>query len=143
MNLPRITHILKEGNGSDVSLSRYRLILIAAAFALLQVGIAGYSVGVGNQTIQIPFVQRFADSQMYAADATLNDTINTYPSYAYRLLALLCQFIDFEIVYAFFHILSCFLLSSAILKASSVLWSSLKPGFICLIVSVNLVFMKC
>ena len=110
------------------------LILTAAAFALLQIVIAGYSVGVGNQTIQIPFVQRFADNQLYSQDVTLNDTIDQYPSYAYRLLALFCRLVNYKIVYAFLHLLSCFLLALAILQASLVLWRSLGPGLICLTV---------
>jgi len=130
MNQDKTTHFLSKLN--DFFSPHYVLILTAAAFALLQIGIAGYGIGVGNQTIQIPFVQLFTDGGLYAKDVTLNKTIDQYPSYFYRLLALLCGLVDYKIVYAFLHILSCFLLALAILHASQVLWKSLGPGLICL-----------
>ena len=132
MNQDKTIRSLSKVN--DVFSPYYVLILTAAAFALLQIVIAGYSVGVGNQTIQIPFVQRFADGGLYAKDVTLNNTIDRYPSYFYRLLAFFCRLVDYKIVYAFFHLLSGFLLALAILQASLVLWSSLGPGLICLII---------
>jgi len=132
MNQEKTIHPPFQGGLKNLFSLYYVLILTAVAFALLQIGIAGYSVGVGNQTIQIPFVQRFADGQLYAKDVTLNNTIDQYPSYFYRLLALFCRLVDYKTVYAFFHILSCFLLALAILHASQVLWRSLGPGLICL-----------
>ena len=138
MNQDKTTHSQSKFSPREIVsfISRgephYVLILTAAAFALLQIGIAGYSIGVGNQTIQIPFVQRFADGGLYAKDVALNKTIDQYPSYAYRLLALFYRLVDYKIVYAFFHLLSGFLLALAILHASLVLWSSLGPGLISL-----------
>jgi len=133
MNQEKTTHTLSKLTPRwNRDFQHYVLLLTAAAFALLQIGIAGYSIGVGNQTIQIPFVQRFADGGLYARDVTLNNTIDQYPSYFYRLLGLFCRLVDYKIVYAFFHLLSGFLLALAILHASLVLWRSLSPGLICL-----------
>ncbi len=87
-------------------LRRYRMLifLLASAFALMQMALAGYSLGVGNQTIQIPYLKHLMNPQLYALDPAIAGTIDAYPSWAYRLLAYLCVLVDYQIVFAVLHV---------------------------------------
>src|SRR4051794_33320855 len=60
------------------------------AFALLAVGqviFAGYELGAGNQTIQIPFLRHWQDPTLFANDPVVR-TAADYPTWFFRLLAL-------------------------------------------------------
>src|SRR5262245_29824394 len=59
--------------------------------ALAQILWAGYQLGVGNQTIQIPFLKKLADPELYPRDAMVNGTLESYPSFFFRALALLVR----------------------------------------------------
>src|SRR5918993_452785 len=55
--------------------------------ALAQVMWAGYRLGVGNQTIQIPFLKRSIDADLYKGDAMVEQTLPFYSSYFYKGVA--------------------------------------------------------
>ncbi len=55
--------------------------------AMAQVMFAGYRMGVGNQTIQVPFLKHWADPQLYANDTMVHKTLGDYPSLFFRGLA--------------------------------------------------------
>lgn len=74
--------------------------------ALAQILFAGYRVGVGNQSIQIPFLKHFIDPQLYANDPMLRQTLADYPSYFFRLLAPLVAHFDLYSVYFTLHVLT-------------------------------------
>src|SRR5688572_26757459 len=54
---------------------------VVILLALAQVMWAGYRLGVGNQTIQIPFLKRSINSELYKGDAMVEQTLPYYSSY--------------------------------------------------------------
>src|SRR5437762_13594291 len=50
------------------ALGRILWLEAAILLAIVQVLFAGYRMGVGNQTIQIPFLKQWANPQLYAND---------------------------------------------------------------------------
>ena len=56
--------------------------------ALVRVFWTGYQFGVGNQSIQIPMLLRWADPGLFPKDLMLNATTADYPSLFFRTLAL-------------------------------------------------------
>ena len=101
---------------------RSELLLLGAALALLQVGIAGYTVGVGNQTLQIPFLLHLMDPTLFAGDPAIAGTLERYPSWCYRLLAPLCVVVGWPLAYAALH-----LLAGWALHATSRAWPAATP----------------
>jgi endo-1,4-beta-xylanase len=98
-----------------------RWLLGAELFLLLafaQVLFAGYRVGVGNQSIQIPFLKHYVDPQLYANDPMLRQTLADYPSYFFRLLAILVARVDLYSAYFWLHVLT----------AAGVLWACYELG---------------
>src|SRR5687768_8308985 len=86
-----------------------RWLLAAELFLLLafaQVLFAGYRVGVGNQSIQIPFLKHWVDPGLYANDPMLRQTLATYPSFFFRGLALLVAHVDLYSAYFWLHVLT-------------------------------------
>src|SRR3954470_2606508 len=73
-----------------------RILWIEAAIllAIVQVLFAGYRMGVGNQTIQIPFLKQWANPELYAKDPMVSQTLANYPSFFFRGLAVLVNFVD-------------------------------------------------
>src|ERR1041385_8627517 len=59
-------------------------LVLLLAFAQLM--FAGYRLGVGNQSIQIPFLKHWMDSRLYANDPMVKQTLADYPSFFFRLL---------------------------------------------------------
>jgi GH35 family endo-1,4-beta-xylanase len=76
--------------------------------ALAQILWAGYQIGVGNQTIQIPFLKKLANPELYPTDAMVNQTLEAYPSLFFRALAWLAPDGKFEGVYLLLHLLTAF-----------------------------------
>ncbi|HSI36635.1 MAG TPA: endo-1,4-beta-xylanase [Tepidisphaeraceae bacterium] len=60
---------------------------LVLVLALAQVMFAGYRVGVGNQSIQIPFLKHWMDPQLFAADPVVQKTLADYPSMFFKGLA--------------------------------------------------------
>lgn len=56
--------------------------------ALAQVMFAGYGLGVGNQSIQIPFLKQAVDGRLYGADVMVSKTLADYPSFFFKILAV-------------------------------------------------------
>jgi len=76
--------------------------------ALAQVLLAGYQVGVGNQTIQIPFLKKLANPELYPQDAMISQTLEAYPSLFFRALAWFVPDGKFEGAYLLLHLLTAF-----------------------------------
>ena len=62
--------------------------------AVVQVLWAGYRLGVGNQTIQIPFLKRSIDAELYKGDAMVDQTLPYYSSYFYKGVAKIVAWIE-------------------------------------------------
>ncbi|MEX1088280.1 MAG: endo-1,4-beta-xylanase [Phycisphaeraceae bacterium] len=77
-----------------------------AAFllALAQMLWAGYHLGAGNQSIQIPLLQRLHDASLYPRDAMVNGTLVEYPSYFFAGLAWALTYVDLPALYLGLHI---------------------------------------
>ncbi|HEV8608249.1 MAG TPA: endo-1,4-beta-xylanase [Tepidisphaeraceae bacterium] len=80
----------------------------AILLAIVQVLFAGYRMGVGNQTIQIPFLKQWANSQLYSNDPMVAGTLRDYPSFFFRGLAWLTQFTDVPLLYFILHLVTSF-----------------------------------
>src|SRR4051812_5683502 len=80
----------------------------AVLLAIVQVLFAGYRMGVGNQTIQIPFLKQWANPELYAKDPMVSQTLANYPSFFFRGLAVLANFVDVPLLYFVLHLLTAF-----------------------------------
>jgi hypothetical protein len=86
-----------------------RLVLLACLLlALLQVLWSGYELGAGNQSIQIPFLERIHDPSAFKRDAMVNTTIDQYPSHFYRFLAKALRVVPLAPLYLTLHLLTAF-----------------------------------
>src|SRR5437763_16559400 len=83
-----------------------RILWLEAAIllAVVQVLFAGYRMGVGNQTIQIPFLKQWANPSLYANDPMVAGTLKDYPSFFFRGLALLTRFANVPLLYFVLHV---------------------------------------
>ena len=80
----------------------------AVLLAVVQVLFAGYRMGVGNQTIQIPLLKQSANPQLYANDPMVAGTLADYPSFFFRGLAFLTRFVDVPRLYFVLHLITAF-----------------------------------
>jgi len=80
----------------------------AILLAIVQVLFAGYRMGVGNQTIQIPFLKQSANPSLYANDPMVAGTLKDYPSFFFRGLALLTRVADVPLLYFVLHLVTSF-----------------------------------
>jgi hypothetical protein len=84
-----------------------RLWLLACVLlALVQVQWAGYQLGVGNQSIQVAFLQRLHDPTLFARDEMVNQTLARYPSLFYGAVAQLLGVVEFQHLYLVLHLLT-------------------------------------
>jgi endo-1,4-beta-xylanase len=88
--------------------SRILWLEAAILLAIVQVLFAGYRMGVGNQTIQIPFLKQWANPQLYANDPMVAGTLRDYPSFFFRALAFLTNFADVPLLYFILHLITSF-----------------------------------
>jgi endo-1,4-beta-xylanase len=74
--------------------------------ALVQLPWAGYQVGVGNQGIQIAFLEKLRDYELLSNDVMITKTMGAYPSFFFHLCAKLLQItqLDFATLYLWLHI---------------------------------------
>jgi len=79
-------------------------LVLLLAFAQLM--FAGYRLGVGNQSIQIPFLKHWMDSRLYANDPMVRETLADYPSYFFRLLAIVVPEGDVYSAYFWLHVVT-------------------------------------
>src|SRR5258706_1083159 len=75
--------------------------------ALAQVMFAGYRLGVGNQSIQIPFLKHWMDPRLYANDPMVKQTLADYPSFFFRLLAVVVTEQNLYSAYFWLHVITC------------------------------------
>jgi endo-1,4-beta-xylanase len=78
------------------------LVLLGAALMLL----GGYRLGVGNQTIQVPFLKWYVDHQLFANDSMVARTIGDYPSFFFQAAAALVRPLGLERTYLLLHVLT-------------------------------------
>jgi GH35 family endo-1,4-beta-xylanase len=74
--------------------------------AMAQVMYAGYRLGVGNQSIQIPFLKHYVDNGLFANDPMVQETLADYPSFFFKLLAVVVGHYDLNTVYFWLHVLT-------------------------------------
>src|SRR5260221_4305420 len=86
--------------------------------AMAQVMYAGYRLGVGNQSIQIPFLKHWVDPALYANDPMVKETLADYPSFFFKLLAVVVARMDLNSAYFWLHVLT----------AAAVLWAAYGLG---------------
>src|SRR5256885_2387383 len=87
-----------------------RILWLEAAIllAIVQVLFAGYRMGVGNQTIQIPLLEKWAKQQLYANDPVVAGALHDYASFFFRALALLTPVADVPLLYFVLHLVTSF-----------------------------------
>ncbi|MGA2496347.1 MAG: DUF6798 domain-containing protein [Tepidisphaeraceae bacterium] len=78
------------------------LVLLAMALILL----GGYRIGVGNQTIQVPFLKWYIDANLFANDPMVTHTIRDYPSFFFQGAAALVKPFGLENTYLLLHVLT-------------------------------------
>jgi len=79
---------------------------VCLGLAWLQMTLAGYELGVGNQAIQVPFLLRLHDPALFAHDAMVTTTLATYPSLFYRALAHALAVVPLPALYYGLHLLT-------------------------------------
>src|ERR1043165_4356918 len=74
--------------------------------AMVQLPWAGYQVGVGNQGIQIAFLEKLRDHELLSNDVMVAKTLATYPSFFFHLCAkvLAATGVDFATLYLWLHV---------------------------------------
>ncbi|HVX86972.1 MAG TPA: endo-1,4-beta-xylanase [Phycisphaerae bacterium] len=82
--------------------------------AVAQIAIAGYQLGVGNQSIQIAFVKAWANPTLFANDDMVRQTMPLYPSYFFRALAPLAHTFGIAPLYLALQLLTSFLTLAAV-----------------------------
>lgn len=89
-------------------LSRLHVVVALSLLALAHVLLTGYQLGVGNQTIQIPFLRHAADPALFANDPMVQQTYGDYATWFFRLLAPLTHYISVPTLYFSLHLISAF-----------------------------------
>ena len=92
--------------------------------AWLQMNLAGYELGVGNQAIQVPFLLRLHSPALFAHDVMVNTTLAAYPSLFYRALAHLLTVIPLPALYYGLHLLTTAGVFFAVIALSWVMFRS-------------------
>lgn len=103
-------------------------VLLALVFAAVQITLAGYELGVGNQSIQVPFLLRLHNPELFSRDLMVNTTLAAYPSLFYRLLAPLLHFVSLPALYRGLHFLTTAGVFFAVLTLSRAMFRSVVPG---------------
>ena len=81
-------------------------VLACLALAWVQVSWAGYQLGVGNQAIQISFLQSLHDPGLFGRDVMVQTTRGQYPSLFFALCAPLLSVADLPTLYLVLHLLA-------------------------------------
>jgi GH35 family endo-1,4-beta-xylanase len=98
--------------------------------ALAQVMFAGYRLGVGNQSIQIPFLKHWIDPTLYANDPMVKQTLADYPSFFFRLLATIVNQGDLYSAYFWLHVLTCAAVLAAAYGLGKAIFDSRASGIV-------------
>lgn len=111
--------------------ARTQWLLWLAACLLLsiaQVLLAGYQFGVGNQTIQVPFLHYWGDPSLYSRDVMVQQTLRDYPSFFYRGLAVVAG--DIPLAYILLHLASTFAATAAVFALARALAGDWRTAFV-------------
>ena len=80
--------------------------LACLLFALIQIPWAGYQLGVGNQGIQIAFLEKLHNRELFSNDPMVVKTLGTYPSFFFHLMSNLLSLADLPTLYLWLHIIT-------------------------------------
>ena len=100
------------------------LVPICFGLAWLQMTLAGYELGVGNQSIQVPFLLRLHSLALFTHDAMVTTTLAAYPSLFYRALAPVLTILPLPVLYYGLHLLTTAGVFFAVIAFSWVLFRS-------------------
>ncbi len=104
-----MTHIPPNPPPSPRTIPAAAGVVLCLILAVAQMAWAGYSLGVGNQAIQIAFLKHWANPALFATDEMVRQTLPLYPSYFFRLLAPLLHVVALEPLYFTLQLLTTFL----------------------------------
>ena len=99
--------------------------IVVLLLALAQLQWAGYEWGTGNQSIQIPFLQKLINPDLYPRDAMVTDTLPLYPTWFFRSLARLAPLTGLSNLYWGLHLLTTVAVLGAVVDD--------KPMFVALV----------
>ncbi|MEI6084953.1 MAG: DUF6798 domain-containing protein [Verrucomicrobiota bacterium] len=111
---------------------RYRLLWLLACLALawLQMTLAGYELGVGNQAIQVPFLLRLHDATLFTRDVMVGITLDAYPSLFYRGLAHALSLVSLPTLYYGLHFLTTAGVFFFVIELCRAMFGSYWPGLV-------------
>jgi GH35 family endo-1,4-beta-xylanase len=72
--------------------------------ALVQIPWAGYQLGVGNQGIQVSFLETLHNPKLFIRDLMVRETLNNYPSFFFHLCAPLLTLFTLPTLYLMLHL---------------------------------------
>lgn len=96
-------------------------LLACLLLALLQMSWAGYQLGIGNQGIQVAYLEAQHDHQLFTRDQMVAETLTSYPSYFFLLCGNLLSLLPLTSLYLLLH----FLTTAAVFAAVAFLSKSL------------------
>ena len=105
-------------------------LLVSLALAGAQLALAGYELGVGNHSIQVPFLLRLHDATLFTRDAMVNATLAAYPSLFYRALAPLLAWVTLPKLYWGLHLLTTAGVFFTVLELCRAIFRSYWPGLV-------------
>lgn len=97
------------------------MLLCAVLTAMMMIG-GGYSLGVGNQSIQVAFLLHAHDASNFANDAMVRETYANYASYFFNVIALGLRLLDVATLYVALHAFTTWALLMAIASLSRALF---------------------
>lgn len=103
---------------------------ICLLLGIAQVLLAGYQLGVGNQSIQIPFLKHAANPTLYANDAMVQTTRQAYPSWFFTLMGLLGRAWNVVSIYATAQIFTSIAVFAAAYALARTMFASAWPGLV-------------
>lgn len=99
--------------------------------AILQISWGGYQLGVGNQGIQIAFLQKLHDGELFRNDAMVSQTLRSYPSFFFHILARLLSFTSLPTLYLTLHVAATAGVFAAIIALATAMTRSRWAGLVC------------
>ncbi len=104
--------------------------------ALLQISWGGYQLGVGNQGIQIAFLEKLHDHELFPHDAMVNETLRSYPSFFFHLISRLLSFADLSTLYLTLHVAATAGVFAAVVALSNAITRNRWAGIVCALLLV-------
>ena len=103
---------------------------VCLLLAIAQVLLGGYSLGVGNQAIQIPLLRQAMDHSLFAADAMVSTTAADYPTFFFRLLAWPARWFGVEATFVILHLLTSWAILLAVVAVAKAAFRSTTSGLV-------------